>query len=166
MTFWKLIRSLKFAQLKSIGILFFKRPLFVLPTIKATFISYNATEKLYPKTHHLSGKANAFRHALWNMLICNECVKWKNDIDKAVTWAKITTDWHEEFSPNKALARAMDLHNNNVGRCLFLDLYNGQNKLKTSYLINYLQEKLNLSVKIKSEDEIKAYPKLLVYITD
>lgn len=166
MTFWKLIRSLKFAQLKSIGILFFKRPLFVLPTIRATFISYNTTEKLFPKTHHLTGKANAFRHALWNMVICNECVKWKNDIDKAVTWAKITTDWHEEFSPNKALARAMDLHNNEVGRCLFLDLYNGQNKLKSNHLINYLQEKLNSSVKIKSEDDIKAYTKLLVYITD
>lgn len=166
MTFWKLIRSLKFTQLKSIGILFFKRPLFVLPTIRATFISYKTTEKRYPKTHHLTGKANAFRHALWNMLICNECVKWKNDIDKAVTWAKITTDWHEEFSPNKALARAMDLHNNDVGRCLFLDLYNGQNKLKTNYLINYLTEKLNTSVKVISEDDIKDNPKLLVYITD
>ncbi|MGB5463195.1 MAG: hypothetical protein WBM92_07510 [Aureibaculum sp.] len=137
-----------------------------MPTIRATFISYNTTEKLFPKTHHLTGKANAFRHALWNMVICNECVKWKNDIDKAVTWAKITTDWHEEFSPNKALARAMDLHNNEVGRCLFLDLYNGQNKLKSNHLLNYLQEKLNSSVKIKSEDDIKAYPKLLVYITD
>jgi hypothetical protein len=166
MSFWKLIRSLKFTQLKSIGILFFKRPLYVLPTINATFISYNTTEKLYPKTHHLTGKANAFRHALWNMLICNECVKWKNDIYKAVTWAKMTTDWHEEFSPNKALARAMDLHNNNVGRCLYLDLYNGQKKLKTNYLISYLTEKLNASVKVTSEDDIKDNPKLLVYITD
>ena len=42
------------------------------------------------------------------------------DLDSIISWTKEITDWHEDFSPNKELARAMDLHNNFIGRELFL----------------------------------------------
>ena len=112
MSIWKVIKSLKYKQLKSAFFLFLKKPLFVYPTLKATVTSYKISQKEFPKTHYLNGKANAFRHALWNIIICNECNKWVINIEKAVSWAKTITDWHEELSPNKPLDKAMDLHNN------------------------------------------------------
>lgn len=46
--------------------------------------------------------------------------KREKDLDSIISWTKEITDWHEDFSPNKELARAMDLHNNFIGRELFL----------------------------------------------
>ena len=43
----------------------------------------------------------------------------KKILSKVISWTKEITDWHEDFSPNLALARAMDLHNNYIGRELF-----------------------------------------------
>lgn len=40
-------------------------------------------------------------------------------MDVVVNWAKLITDWHEEFSPNELIAKEMDYHNNRIGREVF-----------------------------------------------
>ena len=165
MSFWKIIRSLKYTQLKSAALLFLKEPLFIFPTLKATRNSYNVAVKEYPKTHSLNGKANAFRHALWNMLICYECVKWTQNKSKAIAWAKTITDWHEEFSPNKLLTKAMDLQNNAIGRKLFNQIHiKGTKSITIDYVIKTLKNKISTSKKIESISNIDDYTEELVYI--
>ncbi len=166
MSIWKVIKSLKYKQLKSAFFLFLKKPLFIYPTLKATIISYKISQREFPKTHHLNGKANAFRHALWNMIICNECNKWTTDIKNAVLWAKTITDWHEELSPNKPLDKAMDLHNNKVGRKLFLDIKELFDKVDTKMSISFLKKKVQSSVKIATVYEMDTKKGELVYLRE
>ena len=160
MTIWNIIRRLKFGQLRHLFFLILKYPIFMYPTLKATANSYNITKKEYPKTHHLTGNGNAFRHALWNILICYECLKWKNNKIKVMAWAQIITDKHEELSPNKPLAKAMDLHNNTEGRNLF-----EQSDFTTiNDIIEVLREKLLHSKKITSIAEMDNFTNEFVYI--
>src|SRR5690606_22157464 len=71
----------------------------------------------YGKLHHKNGPANAFRHALWNFMIVRACRRYSGE-QRALSWAGKITHWHEDSFPNGKLARAMDLHNNAVGRDL------------------------------------------------
>ena len=131
-------------------------------TIKATSKTMKIVEEKFPGVHGLDNKANAFRHALWNSLIAIDSLKFEKDIDTVISWTKEITDWHEDFSPNKALARAMDLHNNHMGRALFL-----RNKsLKERELIKELENLLLNSVQVASIEELKNNKTNLVYIKD
>ncbi len=116
----------------------------------------------YGKLHHLSNPANAFRHALWVILIAKRCLKWKKDEKKAINWAKQFTDWHEDFSPNEALERAMDLHNNSIGVFLF-DKVKDKNEVET---ISFLKQKASEAVKISKLEDSYNFPNKLVYISD
>ena len=78
---------------------------------------------LFGSRHHKSNKANAFRHALWNVLICQKTLKKTNNREKSVIWTKKVTDLYEKVTQNEFLDQLMDLHNNEIGRTLFLDLF-------------------------------------------
>ena len=83
-------------------------------------------------------------------------------MDKAVVWAKKITDWHEEAFVNAPLARAMDLHNNSVGRHLF-------SKFRGTSLeefIGILVDMTKKSVLVETEKEIDANSMHLVHIID
>lgn len=75
---------------------------------------------------------------------------------------KKITDWHEEFSPNSMLARAMDLHNNYIGRELFLKSEN----LRETEIITELETLLQEAVEITSLEVLKKNKTNLVYIKD
>jgi len=143
MSIWSIIKLLKYKQLKSAFFLFLRKPLFIYPTLSATVEAYRTSQKEFPKTHHLNGKGNAFRHAFWNMMLCKQCSNWTTNNDKAIAWAKTITDWHEELSPNKPLDKAMDLHNNKIGRKLFKQLNTKSAKPNMSMLICKLPLKPN-----------------------
>ncbi len=166
MSIWSIIKSLKYRQLKSAFFLFLKKPLYLYPTLKATVNAYRGSQREFPKTHYLNGKGNAFRHAFWNMMLCKECSKWTTDNDIAIAWAKTITDWHEELSPNKPLDKAMDLHNNEVGRELFKELNAKSAKPKVNMLIDSLKEKLKSSFKAETISEMDANKEALVYIRE
>lgn len=117
-------------------------------------------QKEYGNSHHLSNKANAFRHALWVVLIIQKCLKWKENEEKAKLWAEKFTNWHEDFSPNEALERAMDLHNNTMG-LLFFEQLNGKNEAAT---VSFLKQKASEAVKISTVKEIENIENKLVYI--
>jgi len=92
-------------------------PLLIWPTIKATRECVRISTAHYGKLHHKNGPANAFRHALWNFMIARACRRYSGE-QRALSWAGKITHWHEDSFPNGKLARAMDLHNNAVGRDL------------------------------------------------
>lgn len=91
-------------------------PLYTWPSIKATRKTVAICDQEFGNAHHKNGRENAFRHALWNILLIHYCRKWYPSDSRAKAWAKKITDWHENFSPNGDLAKAMDIHNNRVGR--------------------------------------------------
>ena len=89
-------------------------------------------------------------------------MKWKNDEERAMAWAKKFTDWHEDFSPNKALERAMDLHNNQMGAIYF----EAVKYKKKAEIITFLKQKASEAQKISAVEDTKKYPNKLVYIAE
>lgn len=164
MSLWKLIKGLKFRQITSLLVLFARHPLMLIPTAKATKRSLDICRDLFPKRHRGNGRANAFRHALWNILIAREAMKWNKNPEKSRAWARQITDWHEEFAPNPELARAMDMHNNAVGRELFAMLLKAKTDLTDTAVTNKLKEITAGSKKITSTSDIHACSGKLVHI--
>ncbi|WP_373693808.1 DUF6973 domain-containing protein [Aequorivita flava] len=140
--------------------MFLKNPLYAFPTIFATKRCMNIAYKEYGSRHHLSNKANAFRHALWVTLIIKKCLKWRNNEEMAKAWAKEFTDWHEKFSPNKALAKAMDLHNNRVG-ILYFESIKNKNEAE---IVSFLKQKASEAIKISTVKNLEQLENNLVYI--
>lgn len=160
MSSWKIIKGLNFRQLKSLTILFFKHPFFMFSTMKATFSVMRIAQKEFPNIHGLLNKANAFRHALWNVFIVIECSRFSKDIDAILEWTEEFTDWHEEFAPNEELAKIMDLHNNFIGR----ELYKKSESQDKKQWIELMKNQLLKAIQIESVNDVKKYPSQLVYI--
>ncbi|MEN8789917.1 MAG: hypothetical protein ABF293_05000 [Flavobacteriaceae bacterium] len=93
----------------------------IWPTWRATKKSVEYASKYYGRQHQKNTPANAFRHALWNYLIAHRCVKNTAHIKESLLWTKNITDLHEDLFSNSELARAMDLHNNAIGRLIYRD---------------------------------------------
>lgn len=134
----------------------------MVPTIFATKDCMAIAEKEYGNKHHLSNPANAFRHALWVILIIRKCLKWKNNEEKAKAWAKNFTDWHEDFSPNEPLEHAMDLHNNHVG-ISFYEVIKGRNDEE---IVSFLKQKALEAIKIEIVVEVEKFENNLVYLNE
>lgn len=152
-------------SLKSFWILIklcFSSPLYVFPTISATKKCMVISTKLYGREHYKNGPANAFRHAFWNYLIAKKCFSWKKKVESVLIWTKKITDWHEAAFPNRALARKMDLHNNEVGRFIFKESFT---KLESQVVDTFREMTLN-AVKIGSETDLALLKDQLVYIIE
>ncbi|NJW54726.1 hypothetical protein HC175_17585 [Salinimicrobium sp. CDJ15-91] len=115
--------------------------------------------RLYGQLHHEDNRTNAFRHALWNYLICKYCLNIAGSEEKSVSWSKEITDLHERLSPNEALAGRMDLHNNRIGRNLFLNSCG-----KEIDVIAVLQQMTNEAVQVGSPQEIEEERENLIFI--
>lgn len=157
MSFWKSIKGLQFSYLLEISKLFLRHPLFALTTFKGTFDAYTISQKSFPKTHSKEGKANAFRHALWNILIAKNCLFFSKNIDVVLNWTKTITDKHEELAPNAPLSGAMDLHNNELGRRWFVVLKEKNNK----EIITFLNEKIQEAVRIDENTSLNQVENLV-----
>ncbi len=84
MNIWRVVKGLNLYQLYRLAILAVQNPILVYPTIKVTRRTMSICDDMYGEAHHKNGKANAFRHALWNMLICNAANKIHKNEQKAV----------------------------------------------------------------------------------
>lgn len=160
MNVWAVVKSMDFKQLWSLFWLSARHPRFVIPTIRGTRKTVAICNKHYGKKQHLNGPENAFRHALWNMLIVHLSVQRGLPLQRSLAWAKRFTDWHEDFSPNSPLERAMDLHNNRVGRDLIIS-FCGQTE---EQLVTQLLEMVPLSRKRTTLKEIKRCDTVLVHL--
>lgn len=160
--FLKILKSIDAKQLFGLLRLFLKKPGFAIPTIAATIKCMKISEREFGKSHHLHNRANAFRHALWNILIAKRCLKCNKNLESVLQWAEKTTTWHEHFSPNKLLAKTMDLHNNGVGRKFFPQWKDASEEK----IVELLKEKTQGAKKIITPEEINNFENELVYIDD
>ena len=141
-------------------ILFIRHPLNLIPTVLATYQCVKISNENYGKLHHKNNATNAFRHALWNFLIAKKCSVWRKNKRKAIRWAQKITDWHEEFSPNAPLEKEMDLHNNHIGRKLFIQ----ENEESVDEFVKLLKEKVATSKLVLTLEDVQKFSNDLVYI--
>ena len=153
------IRQLNFKEIFILLKLFLPQPFYIFPTYRATKETLRLCDRLFGKKHYQDNRENAFRHAYWNFLIAEKVFQKNNSVEESIIWAKKITDLHERMAPNKALARAMDLHNNEVGRKLFSNNHEEN-------AVEKLQDFMNSAVKI-TEPELSKFDKnQLVFIED
>ena len=160
--FLRLLRRLDFTKLWQLLGFAVKRPRAMILTFIATKECLRICDATYGRSHHLHNRANAVRHALWNFLIAKKVAGSKNNIADATAWADKITTWHEDFSVNLNTEKAMDLHNNKVGRSLFVTLHT-----KTAtYMLNYLQEIAVKALQINGPEDIDPAETRLVFISE
>lgn len=140
-------------------------PLFSIMGFFAILRSFSLAQKHFPKTHSNNGIGNAFRHSLWNCLILMYCCKISSP-QKALDYCKKMTDLHEELFPNELLETKMDLHNNQLGINLFMELLPGIHRqfFETSFFVEKLMQKTKTAkILEKLEDD---FGDELVYLKD
>lgn len=154
-TIFKLFGNLSFQQsLRLLGLLC-RHPFFSILTFFATIKTFKISEKKFPKTHHQNGRGNAFRHALWCSLIMMYCCKISS-AKKSLKWCKKITDMHEYLFINEPLLRAMDLHNNQIGMDIFMEMLKGIHRqfFETLFFSDLLYDLSQNAKLISSIDEI------------
>ncbi|SEK74125.1 hypothetical protein SAMN04487910_0995 [Aquimarina amphilecti] len=140
----------------------FKKPRYIFPTLRATKRTLVICDSLYGKSHHKNGKANAFRHAIWNVLICQKVFDISKDEIKAITWSDKVTTLHEKLAPNEDIPKAMDLHNNQLGREYFKELKD----VIEPEVIAFIEDKVTQAkLVIKIEDTVR-FSNDLVYLLE
>lgn len=164
MAVWNRIKNLSFKQLFLLASTFIKRPRYFFPTHRATLKTVQICDRLFKRAHHKNNVTNAFRHALWNVLIAKKCFEKNNSVEESVEWARKVTDLHEKLAPNAELEMEMDLHNNEVGRNFFAKKQMQNSDL--TEIISELKEKMKTAVKISSIEEIEENKSEFVYIVD
>lgn len=150
MNIWGVIRNLNIGQFLRLTWLCIRNLNKLWPTWKATKMSISLADQYYGKSHHKNTAANAFRHAVWNSLIAKKCLKSAEQFEEILCWTKEITDMHEDLFPNDPLARAMDLHNNKVGRFVFR---NNSGQLEDD-MIHMIHELTRQSVMIRDQEEL------------
>lgn len=148
---WKMIRAL------------LSKPHLLLPTIWATVQSILYAEKFFHEAHGGRGVANAFRHAVWNLLIAKNSAFYTKKED-AIQWAKFITDMHEECFPNEPFDNLMDLHNNRIGREMYAKL--SDSNRTTKEMLRALFIKSQSGKGLTDESEFSNYPDEMVYFSE
>ena len=162
MSIWGRITKLNLDQLCKLSLLFLSRPQYIIPTISATKKTLLVCDRLYKDTHHQSNKANAFRHALWNVLICRKVMKYSKNKQKSVFWAQKVGDLYEKVTQNEFLDEAMDIHNNAIGRIFFLNNI----EQNDGEMIDLLQKMTQNAQKTKTIEAMQCHQNKLVYLKE
>lgn len=143
-----------------LSLLFLSRPFLIGPTCNATKRTMVICDELFGKRHHRRNNANAFRHALWNILICHKTLKRTHNREKSVIWTEKVTNLYEKVTDNEKMEKAMDLHNNKVGLNLFLSVFDK----KEEEIISILRNMMEKSQKATNFDDFKKFNKDLVHL--
>ncbi|MEM7086688.1 MAG: hypothetical protein AAF489_10930 [Bacteroidota bacterium] len=162
MNIWKRIKQLSIGQLFKLGFVFAKRPLLIGPTLRATKRTMHICYTLYGGAHHKNGKANAFRHALWNILICQNCQKKTKNDKKSIIWTEKITILYEKVTKNEILDQHMDLHNNELG----IKWFRANLFANEAEIISFIQKKLENAQKVAKIEEIENLENTLIYISE
>lgn len=160
MKIWTRIRQLSISQLWKFSMLFLKHPLLIIPTYRATKRTFAICDTHFKSEHHASTVANAFRHVLWNVLICSYSLKNTKNKQKSVFWAQKVTDLYEKVTQNNPLDQAMDLHNNAIGRIYFLNLLDK----KEEEIIDFALKNMKNAQKVDKIEEMKWFNNEMVFI--
>lgn len=140
--FIRTLAQLSFSKIFKVLKLTLPHPLFSVLSFYATVRSFVLAKKYFPKTNSTDGVGNAFRHALWSCLIMMYCCKISSP-KKSLEWCRKMTSLHEELFPNEPLQTKMDLHNNEVGIAIFMEMLQGIHRqfFETGFFIDILFEK-------------------------
>ena len=130
--------------------------------MRATKRTFEICNQHFGNLHHQNNAANAFRHTLWNILICKYSLKNTKNKQKSVFWAQKVGDLYEKATQNKPLDEAMDLHNNAVGRIYFLNLLDKNEE----EIIDYTLKKMKSSKKTTTIEEMKRFYNEMIFIED
>lgn len=159
-------------------------PALVSPIKKATNKAKELTDSNFPKIIAYQNKADAFRHAIWNVLICKYIGEDKNEISDCTKRADDFTTKHETGATKPSgmtdtdweLDKQMDLHNNAQGRKYFESVAwivkVGLFKVKRvrapseEEIVSGIKGKLNSAQKISTSNDTSKYPSNIVYIID
>ena len=136
--------------------------LLLWPTYRATKDCMQLSTEHFGRKHYQNGKANAFRHALWNILIAKYCHSFTVSLERALDWTKKITDWHEEAFFGQTLPMLMDCHNNEVGR----NLYRGNANWTKETFLEALLKHTQSAIKVNQDFALNQYKNQLVYISD
>ncbi len=158
---WIAIRGLSIPSLFSLLVIAIQNPFKIYPTLVATQETIAISFQQYGHAQGKNGKANAFRHALWNILIGKAIYKKTGDMQTSIRWAEKITDLHEYLFPNVSLEKHMDLHNNRVGRNYFVKLHNSGEDM-----LSYLVEQTKKAVLITDVEMALGYKEDLIYISE
>lgn len=162
MAIWARLVNMSPREVFQLFSVFIKQPRFIIPTVHATRQSIKICDVNFGDEHHGNNRTNAFRHALWNYMLCENYFKVCNSLEKSVEWSKKITNLHEELAPNSKLEKTMDLHNNLVGRKLFKKFHSKENL----DVIKLLKEEMRKAVLVNKTDEITTRQNHLVYIEE
>ena len=154
------LKGLSFSQLFKLAGLFVQNPGYVFLTAQASKKALSIATKYYGNTHHKSNKANAFRHAVWNVLLGQAVYKKTQSLRQAQDWAQRFTDLHEELFVNRKMDRVMDLHNNAFG-IQALRMFANRPEAEA---IHFLREAAENAIAIASPAEAENHQNKLVYI--
>lgn len=132
------------------------------PTYRATKACMQIANERFGRKHYANGPANAFRHALWNVLIAKNCKGSATTIEGLLQWTKKITDWHEAAFFSKELPMKMDYHNNRVGR----ELFGSHPDWHLSQFLSKLMELTENAVKIDYKTDLQLLKNQLVYISN
>lgn len=143
-----------------LGGLFVKNPILLFQFIRATKKTLTVSQSIFGYAHQGTGKANAFRHAYWNLQICFKNQKILKNKQKSVFWCEKVTFFYEKVSKNKELDRAMDVHNNRIGQQLFMEFFS-ENE---AFFVEKLKKLTQNAKKIENIEQIHLFPKNLVHL--
>lgn len=135
---------------------------YLWPTYRATKQCMAISSEHFGRKHYQNGPANAFRHALWNILIAKKCFALGDTLEKVMAWTRKITDWHEEAFFSKELPMKMDYHNNAIGRMLFFEHW----QWSQEQLIQHLLDLTKKAVKVDRDTNFNEVKNQLVFITD
>ena len=162
MRLWKKLQTISPIKLLSFGWVLLQKPVLIIPIIKATKAALETSQDLYGNAHHQNGKANAFRHAYWNYLICEKTMKFTKNDKKSAFWTQKVVNYYEKVTKNDLLDMVMDIHNNDLGRNLFL-----ANFERFSFnSVDFFKEMAQNAEKITKIEDIENIKTSLVYISE
>jgi len=153
---------LRLSQFFKLFLLVGQKPLLIMPTINATKETMILCDSLFGKSHHKSNKANASRHAIWNYLLCQKSFKIIKNSQKSAIWAQKVANLYEKVTNNDVLDEFMDLHNNQIGRNVFLE----QKGLEMDTLGAFFHKMSQNAVKISSIHDFRENEIEMIYIED
>lgn len=162
MKIWSRIAKMSIRQLILLSSAVIQRPKLIFPLLRATQRTLEICNVHYGRDHFANNKTNAFRHALWNILICRKTNKKLKNDQKSVIWTQKITNLYEKVTKNDILDELMDLHNNQIGRKLFLDK-KGLNELE---IVHLLQKMLHFALKVEQKEDFDQRIDELVYISE
>lgn len=157
---WKQLKKLNFWQLIKLFRVFALRPHHIILTFDATKKAIKISDRIFPEIHHENGFPNAFRHALWNVLLCQAFYRKNKSLVKTIQRVDQITMLHENLFQNKDLEKAMDIHNNRVGQKLFVKNPDFSEEKFTELLLG----KELKAIKISKSTDLKELPETLVHV--